>query len=120
MKISRKIDLMSEIPEAYQIGNIPFLGLTIHLDSRPLIPRVETEYWTEQLIGTMSKWSGPTPTGDPRTFVRSPDELRFLDLCAGSGAIGCTALKHFPTAEVSFGEIDPAHEATILKNIREN
>lgn len=52
----------------------------------------------------------------------------FLDLCAGSGAIGCAALARFRTrqhddasnAEVHFGDVDPAHEATILKNIREN
>jgi release factor glutamine methyltransferase len=46
--------------------------------------------------------------------------LEFLDLCAGSGAIGCAALARLPNAHVYFGEIDPAHEATIQKNIREN
>ncbi|MFZ2167411.1 MAG: methyltransferase, partial [Minisyncoccia bacterium] len=45
---------------------------------------------------------------------------RFLDLCAGSGAIGCAALAHLPEAQVYFGEVDSAHEATIHKNIREN
>ena len=44
----------------------------------------------------------------------------FLDLCAGSGAIGCAALKALPGARVYFGELDPAHEPTLLKNIREN
>ena len=37
-------------PAAYVIGWQPFLGLSIHLDSRPLIPRPETEWWTELLI----------------------------------------------------------------------
>ena len=45
---------------------------------------------------------------------------RVLDLCAGSGAIGCAVLARAFGARVSFGEIDPKHEATILKNIREN
>ena len=89
-------------PLAYVIGSIPFLGLTIHLDSHPLIPRPETEFWTEEFIKTLSPGS------------------RVLDLCAGSGAIGLAVLKHVPGASVSFGEIDPAHEATIRKNIREN
>ena len=44
----------------------------------------------------------------------------FLDLCAGSGAIGCAALARLPDAQVYFGERDPAHETTIRKNIREN
>lgn len=91
-------------PIAYLIGSQPFLGLKIYLDSHPLIPRVETEWWTEQLLQSR--------TSDVR--------LSFLDLCAGSGAIGCAALAKLPNAQVYFGEIDPSHEATIMKNIREN
>jgi len=91
-------------PEAYVIGWQPFIGLKIYLDSKPLIPRTETEWWTDQLL---EKIQGERP-------------IRFLDLCAGSGAIGCVALARLPNAQVFFGEIDPAHEATILKNIREN
>lgn len=49
-----------------------------------------------------------------------PARLKFLDLCAGSGAIGCAALAQMPDVQVYFGEIDPVHEATIQKNIREN
>lgn len=91
-------------PEAYIIGWQPFIGLKIYLDSRPLIPRTETEWWTNQLLEK----------------IKSEQPIRFLDLCAGSGAIGCAALARLPDAQVYFGEIDPAHKATILKNIREN
>ncbi len=90
-------------PVAYVIGTQPFLGLTIYLDSKPLIPRPETEWWVERALG--------------EGIV---GESRVLDLCAGSGAIGCAALKYLPHAHVYFGEIDPAHESTIYKNIREN
>jgi HemK-like putative methylase len=96
---------MNDEPLAYQIGNQPFLGLKIYLDSKPLIPRPETEWWTEQLLNHVG--------------FRKP-YMTFLDLCAGSGAIGCAALARLPDAQVYFGEIDPAHESTILKNIREN
>ncbi|MFA6278648.1 MAG: HemK family protein methyltransferase [Candidatus Paceibacterota bacterium] len=92
-------------PLAYQIGDQPFLGLTIYLDSQPLIPRPETEWWTEQLLTNVG---------------RRTSYIKFLDLCSGSGAIGCAALAKLPNAQVYFGEIDPAHEATILKNIRKN
>ncbi len=90
-------------PLAYTIGWQPFLGLKIYLDSKPLIPRPETEWWTEKLLSELED-----------------EQIKFLDLCAGSGAIGCATLSKLPNAQVYFGEIDRAHEATILKNIREN
>lgn len=93
-------------PLGHIIGWQPFLGLKIYLDSKPLIPRPETEWWTEQLMSTI-----------PKNHTRG---LRFLDLCAGSGAIGCAALAQLPQAQVYFGEIDSAHASTIEKNIREN
>ncbi|HVX90382.1 MAG TPA: peptide chain release factor N(5)-glutamine methyltransferase [Candidatus Paceibacterota bacterium] len=90
-------------PLAYVIGWQPFLGLRIHLDSKPLIPRPETEWWTEELLN----YIGDRP-------------MRVLDLCAGSGAVGCAVLKHVPNVQVTFAELIPEHEQTIRKNIREN
>lgn len=127
----------SNEPLAYQIGDQPFLGLTIYLDSRPLIPRPETEWWTEKLMheigggGSFARGGFRSATAREEAILQQENmppyssevptkPLTFLDLCAGSGAIGCAALKYLPDAEVYFGEIDPAHEATILKNIREN
>ncbi len=112
-------------PVAYVIGSQPFLGLTIHLDSRPLIPRPETEWWTEQLLREpigqkMGVGLGLAARSAPIFGASGERKLKFLDLCAGSGAIGCAALKMLPTAQVFFGEIDAKHESTILKNIREN
>jgi release factor glutamine methyltransferase len=90
-------------PVAYVIGWQPFLGMKIYLDSKPLIPRIETEWWTEQILKEMRGAN-----------------FRFLDLCAGSGAIGCAVLNTFPNAQISFSEIDPSHETTIRKNLRKN
>ncbi len=129
--------LASGEPLAYVIGYQPFLGLKIYLDSKPLIPRPETEWWTEQLLDALQGAQAQSheelsETDESRaskfvaTKYASPKgavpvrPLTFLDLCAGSGAIGCAALKALPNAHVYFGEIDPAHESTILKNIREN
>jgi len=116
---------MDEEPIAYTIGWQPFLGLKIYLDSRPLIPRPETEWWTEQLLSELEETNSVVGLGlaarSATEFVSSSEQtFSFLDLCAGSGAIGCAALARLPNAEVFFGEIDPAHKATILKNIREN
>ncbi|MHB8710602.1 MAG: N5-glutamine methyltransferase family protein [Minisyncoccota bacterium] len=117
-------------PVAYLIGWQPFLGLKIYLDSKPLIPRPETEWWVEQLLISlverelagkkMGVGLGLAARSAPIFCPDSERQLRFFDLCAGSGAIGCAALAWLPNAHVSFSEIDPTHKATMLKNIREN
>jgi len=94
-------------PLAYIIGWIPFFGLRIALDSRPLIPRPETESWTEDLHTHLRQKFGDRP-------------FTFLDLCAGSGAIGLSVLARFPHARVRFLELMPEHAALIRRNITEN
>lgn len=94
-------------PLAYVIGWVPFMGLRIGLDSRPLIPRPETESWTEDLVTHLIERFGDTP-------------FTLLDLCAGSGAIGLSVLARFPHARVRFGEVAPAHSAQIRRNIEVN
>lgn len=91
-------------PLAYVIGWVPFLGLRINLASHPLIPRPETEWWTEVLVGTL----------------KEKGDVRLLDLCAGSGAIGLAVLHEIPHAHVSFGELHPEHCEQIEKNISLN
>lgn len=94
-------------PLAYVIGSIPFLGCTISLESHPLIPRVETEYWVEGAIEVIRGAAGG----------RAP---RILDLCAGSGCIGVAVAKALPDAYVDFAEIDLSHIPTIEKNLAQN
>jgi HemK-like putative methylase len=100
-------------PLAYLIGFTPFLGCKIWLDSRPLIPRVETEFWVEQAIDTLKN-------GTTLSLGLAEKSLRILDLCAGSGCIGIAFAKAFPEAHVSFSEIDINHIPIIEKNLREN
>lgn len=88
----------------YAHGSVPFLGQTIFLDSKPLIPRTETEYWVEKAITDM-----------PRDV-----EVRVLDLFSGSGCIGVAILAHVPNAHVTFGEQGVSHLPTIKKNVTEN
>ncbi len=95
--------LASGEPLAYVIGNVPFLGLTIDLFSHPLIPRPETEWWTEELAAHIAD-----------------KPVRVLDLCAGSGAIGLALLSRCPAAQVSFGELMEEHDAVIRKNLNDN
>ncbi len=87
-------------PVAYLIGHTPFLGVSVDLSTHPLIPRPETEYWVDHVLAQI---------------VLNPGlaHIRVLDLFAGSGAIGAAVLKHFPTFNVDFGDID----ATLLSGI---
>jgi release factor glutamine methyltransferase len=96
--------LQSGVPLAYVIGWVPFCGVKIYLDSHPLIPRPETEYWVNLAIEKIKNIKNP----------------KVLDLCAGSGCIGVSVLKAIPDAVVDFVEIDESYHATILKNIQEN
>ncbi len=93
-------------PLAYVIGWVPFLDCKIWLDSHPLIPRPETEYWVERAITTINR--------------SNCAQSRVLDLCAGGGCIGVAVAKAIPHVKVDFAELDPAHHPTIEMNVREN
>lgn len=99
-------------PLAYIIGSIPFLNTTIYLDSKPLIPRPETEFWVEKVIQEIIKTSSKLRDRNPK--------LHILDLCAGSGCIGVAVLKAIPNAFITFTEIDITHRTTIIKNCEFN
>lgn len=100
-------------PLAYIIGWVPFLDCKIWLDSRPLIPRPETENWTEEAILTMNG-------GATLSLGFGTRSLKILDLCAGSGCIGTAVAKAVPNTHVDFSEIDEHHVPTILKTLEEN
>lgn len=92
----RSIDLSSDLtrlkrgePIDYIIGWSDFFGCRIGLDTRPLIPRAETEYWTEKAVREIDGKA-----------------LRVLDIFAGSGCVGISVLKHCPNALVDFIEKD--------------
>ena len=91
--------LESGEPLDYIIGSKPFLGCTIDLTFRPLIPRTETENWVEKVLATLP---------------RSP--IHILDIFAGSGCVGVALARHLPNARVDFADND----LNCLKQIRKN
>ncbi|MFQ5540999.1 MAG: N5-glutamine methyltransferase family protein [Candidatus Paceibacteria bacterium] len=98
--------MLADPVEDYERGFVPFLGVNVYLDSRPLIPRTETEYWVERAITEMCDVGR-------RTF-------RVLDMFAGSGCIGLAVLKQVPNARVTFVEKESRHFPTIEKSLRKN
>lgn len=102
-------------PLAYLIGHTPFLGCKIWLDSRPLIPRPETEFWTEKAIAEIKQQPDLKPD---LGFDSGP--LQIMDMCSGSGCVGIAIAKAIPNSLVDFAELEKKHLATIEKNIAEN
>jgi len=96
--------VLSGEPVDYVIGWRDFLGCRIYLNYRPLIPRIETEYWVEMLIEGMRK--------------RPP--TRVLDLFTGSGAIGIAVAKAFPDAEVVLSDLNTSALEQVRENIEQN
>jgi|SRR5581483_8193951 len=97
-------------PLDYVIGFTHFLSCTIDLSKKPLIPRPETEYWTEQVIFN----AGGNSTGRPKK------RIDVLDIFAGSGCIGIALLKHLPAAHVDFAEKYKAFTKQIAINAARN
>ncbi|MBU6214497.1 class I SAM-dependent methyltransferase [Patescibacteria group bacterium] len=88
-------------PWEYLLGHADFLGAAIDLSARPMIPRDETAFWVRRVI---AEWD-------------DAENIRALDLYAGSGNIGIALLKHLPAATCSFNEIDANLLPQIAKSI---
>lgn len=95
-------------PLDYLIGNKPFLNTIIDLHFRPLIPRVETEFWVSQLIQQLKKQSP------------NKEKIQCLDIFAGSGCIGIALLKNIPWLNVDFGEKNAKFIQQIKVNLQLN
>ena len=90
-------------PAAYITGSWSFCGLDLKVDENVLIPRSDTEV----LVETALKLSG-----------KSDSELRILDLCTGSGCIGC-ALAHFlPKSRVVLADISEGALRVARENVQ--
>jgi len=90
----------------YVIGFVTFLGCKIDLSFHPLIPRPETESWTNKAIEEMAK--------------QRKKRLHCLDIFAGSGCIGIGVLAHIPEASMDFADLHERYLWGIQANARAN
>ena len=89
-------------PAAYICGSWDFYGLPMVVSENVLIPRMDTEV----LVDTALR------------FLRAgrPD-AHILDLCCGSGCIGCALATRMPSARVVLGDISPEALSVARKNV---
>ena len=88
--------MSTDEPKDYTIGYSDFLNLKIDLSRRPLIPRVETEYWTDLAIKEIKR----------RVVYDKLTIVKILDIFAGSGCIGLAVAKNIPEVKVDFAEVE--------------
>lgn len=96
--------LEKDYPVQYIIGYVDFYGLKINVNEFTLIPRYETEYLIELTLKEIKKMN--------------LDNLKILDLCTGSGAIGLTLKSLLPSSEVTLSDI--SKDALMVANKNKN
>lgn len=72
-------------PLAYIMGKWEFYGLELNISPDVLIPRVDTEILVQEAI---------------RAFLGRMNNPRVLDLCCGSGCIGCAVGHQLPMSQI--------------------
>lgn len=92
-------------PVAYVTGGWEFCGVPLVITRDVLIPRGDTELMADEAVALFAGRTG-TP--------------RILDLCAGSGCIGCALAVRMPGARVTLVDISPAALAVAGRNIEKN
>ena len=89
-------------PVAYLIGEWEFYGLPLDISPEVLIPRPDTEVLVEQAV----------------EYLKTQNNCRVLDLCAGSGCIGLAVASQVPGARVVLGELSEGALRVCRQNIR--
>ena len=92
-------------PVAYITGGWEFYGVPLDITPDVLIPRPDTEILAEAAVKLFAGVTG-TP--------------RILDLCAGSGCIGCALAVHMPGARVVLVDNDRRALSVCRKNVQKN
>ena len=92
-------------PMAYITGEWEFFGLPLEVTPDVLIPRSDTEVLVETAL---------------RALVGRKMDARILDLCSGSGCIGCALAHELPAARVVQVDISDAALEIGRRNARRN
>lgn len=89
-------------PVEYIIGEVDFFGCAIKTDRRALIPRPETELLVERIANQVK------------------DQKIIWDICTGSGCIGISLKKRFPSVEVYLSDLSSDALSLAKENGKKN
>lgn len=92
-----------DVREVYQRGTFPFMGLELLVAPGALIPRPETELLGREAVALV-KAAGPAPI--------------VIDVCCGSGNLGCAIAHHVPTAKVFASDLTDGCFDLSKKNVQ--
>lgn len=92
-------------PLAYLTGEWEFYGLPIKVTPDVLIPRMDTEVLVETVVNSL---------------VGRKMDARILDLCSGSGCIGCAISHELPAARLVMVDISDRALEISKQNLRLN
>ena len=92
-------------PVAYITGAWEFYGVPLEVTRDVLIPRPDTELLVEAAI---------------KQFAGRNGRPRILDLCAGSGCVGCALAVHLPGAKIVLVDNDRRALAVSRRNVQKN
>ncbi len=94
-------------PVQYIVGSAHFMGLSLRVDPRVLIPRPETE----SLVEWVMLWAKDRPTDQP---------LRMLDIGSGSGNIAIATAKYVKQLQVVGVDVHPGSLEVARANINDH
>ena len=119
--IKNIIRLCKGEPVQYITNKQEFMGLEFYVDENVLIPQPDTEILVEEVIDICRSYClsstkvGVAPLGDP---TRINNNIKILDLCTGSGAIGIAIAKNIENYEITLSDISSNALKIANKNCR--
>ena len=87
--------LCNHVPIQYITNKQEFMGLEFYVDENVLIPQPDTEILVEEVINICRG----------RSCACSQKNIKILDLCTGSGAIGIAITKNVDNCEITLSDI---------------
>ncbi|MBQ3145758.1 MAG: peptide chain release factor N(5)-glutamine methyltransferase [Clostridia bacterium] len=100
--------LINREPLQYITNKQEFMGLEFYVDKSVLIPQPDTEILVEETINICKKINNEkldlnTVGGD--AHIDPHNNIKILDLCTGSGAIGISIAKNIENCEMTLSDI---------------